>query len=302
MIKFIDLNRKQYGVEPICKVIPIAPATYYEWKAKEKNPELRSQRAKSDEILKKNVLRIWNENFQVYGVRKIWKQLNREGIKVARCTTERLMKLQGIQGARRGKAFKNYVDENLADRPRDLVNREFIADRPNQLWVADITYIRTWAGWVFTAFVIDVFNCSIVGWKTSTSIKTGLALDALEQAIHDREIQEPLIHHSDRGVQYLSIKYTERLAEAGLTGSVGTKGDSYDNALAETINGLYKTELIRRKGPWRNMEQVEFATLNWVDWFNKKRIMKRLNYMSPDEYEKLYIKEIKQQKNEAVLT
>lgn len=302
MIEFIDFNRGQYGVEPICKVIPIASSTYYERKKKESEPELRSNRSKSDIIHKNAILRIWNENFQVYGVRKIWKQMIREGYSIARCTVERLMKVLGIKGARRGKPFKCIIHEDLADRPMDLVKREFVADKPNQLWVADITYIRSWTGWVFTAFVIDVYSSKIVGWKTSNSIKTGLALDALEQALHQREVNEDLIHHSDRGVQYLSIKYTERLAEAGLSASVGTKGDSYDNALAESINGLYKTELIHKNGPWRNMEHVEFATLNWVDWFNKKRLMERLNYIPPDEYEKLYFNKAEQQKMEAVLT
>lgn len=269
---------------------------------KENDPELRSSREKPDLVHKDEILRIWKENFQVYGVRKIWRQMIREGHPIARCTVERLMKVLGINRARRSKPFKCIIHEDLADWPMDLVQREFVAEKPNQLWVADITYIRSWTGWVFTAFVIDVYSSKIVGWKTSNSIKTGLALDALEQALHQREVNDDLIHHSDRGVQYLSIKYTERLAETGLSSSVGTKGDSYDNAFAESINGLYKTELIHKNGPWRNMEHVEFATLNWVDWFNKKRLMERLNYIPPDEYEILYFNNTEQQKLEAALT
>lgn len=302
MIEFIDLHKGQYGVEPICKVLPIASSTYYEHKQKESNPDLRSARSKSDDIFKDEIFRIWKENYCVYGVRKVWKQMLREGFSIARCTVERLMRTLGLQGARRGKPFKKVIYEELADRPMDLVQREFVAERPNQLWVADITYIRTWTGWVFTAFVIDVFSSKIVGWKTSNSIKTGLALDALEQSLHQREVNDELIHHSDRGVQYLSIKYTERLAEAGLSASVGTKGDSYDNALAESINGLYKTEVIHKDGPWRNMEHVEFATLNWVDFFNKRRLMERLDYIPPDEFENLYFNKIEQQDKDAVLT
>lgn len=302
MVTFIDSSRSCYGVESICRVLPIAPSTYYDHKQKESNPKIRSDRAKMDEVLKLEIFRVWDTNFRVYGVRKIWHQLKREGFLIARCTVVRLMRSLNIQGVRRGKAFKTTIPDELANQPKDLVNRQFVAERPNQLWVADITYVRTQLGFVFTAFVIDVFNGAIVGWKTSTSLKTGLALDALEQAIAAREINEQLIHHSDRGIQYLSIKYTERLAESGINSSVGSKGDSYDNALAETVNGLYKTELIKQKGPWRNMEHVEFATLNWVYWYNEKRIMARLGYRSPMEYEKLYFERVKREESLMVLT
>lgn len=236
MVSFIDSKRSCYGVESICRVLPIAPSTYYDHKQKESNPRLRSAREKKDEVLKTEVFRVWDENFKVYGVRKVWHQLKREGFTIARCTISRLMKSLNIEGVRRGRAYKTTIPDDLANQPKDLVNRQFIAERPNQLWVADITYVRTQLGFVFTAFVIDVFNGAIVGWKTSTSLKTGLALDALEQAIAAREINEQLIHHSDRGIQYLSIKYTERLAESRINSSVGSKGDSYDNALAETVN------------------------------------------------------------------
>jgi len=288
MITFIDKYKAQYGVEPICKLLPIAPSTYYHHRKQRIDPELRSTRAKRDEYLKVEIYRVWDQNYRVYGIRKIWHQLKREGICVARCTVARLMKALGIQGVRRGKSIKTTFPDETAVRPMDLVEREFIAERPNQLWVADITYVRTWTGCVFTAFVVDVFSNGIVGWKVSNSLKTGLALDALEQAIYMREIDQPLIHHSDRGVQYLSIKYTERLSESGIESSVGSRGDSYDNALAESINGPYITELIKQRGPWRNMEQVEFETLKWVDWYNNKRLMEPLKYQSPAEYEKKY--------------
>ncbi len=245
--------------------MPISPSTYYEHKARERDPERRPERVKRDECLKDDITRVWEENFRVYGARKIWRQLNRERIEVARCTVERLMKRLEIQGARRGaKCWTTIVDDALA-RPADLVNRAFTATRPNQLWVADITFVATWTGFVYVAFIVDVYARYIVGWRVRRSLHTDLVLDALEQALWSRTDTEGLVHHSDRGSQYLSIRYTERLAAAQIDASVGSVGDSYDNALAETINGLYKTEVIRRRGPWRNIEAVEYATLEWVD-------------------------------------
>jgi transposase InsO family protein len=289
MVSFIDEHREEYGVEPICAVLPIAPSTYYDWKAKEREPERRCARAKRDEMLRFEVRRVWEENFRVYGARKVWRQLQREGIEVARCTVERLMASMGLYGAIRGRRYKVTTQPDAAlERPRDLVQREFSADAPNQLWVADLTYVATWSGFVYVAFVIDVFSRSIVGWRVSKSLHTGLALDALEQALYARPHSEGLVHHSDRGVQYLSIRYTERLAEAGIANSVGSVGDSYDNALAETINGLYKTEVIRRQGPWRGIDAVEYATLEWVDWFNNRRLYGPLGHVPPAEYEAAY--------------
>lgn len=291
MIAFIEDHRMEYGVEPICRVLPIAPATYYAHRARARDPSLRPDREKRDEGLSAQVRRVWDENFQVYGAEKVWRQLLREGVDVARCTVERLMKAMGLRGVVRGRAFKvtTEADPALA-RPDDLVHRDFRAERPNQLWVADITYVATWAGFVYVAFVIDVFSRSIVGWRVSNSLRSDLALDALEQALHARAPDERLVHHSDRGVQYLSIRYTDRLAEAGIERSVGTVGDSYDNALAETINGLYKTEVIRRRGPWRNIDAVEYATLEWVDWFNRRRLLGPLGYVPPSEFEEAYLR------------
>jgi len=291
MVAFIEDHRMEYGVEPICRVLPIAPATYYAHRARARDPSLRPDREKRDEGLSAQIRRVWDENFQVYGAEKVWRQLHREGVDVARCTVERLMKALGLRGVVRGRAFKvtTEADPALA-RPDDLVHRDFRAERPNQLWVADITYVATWAGFVYVAFVIDVFSRSIVGWRVSSSLRSDLALDALEQALHTRAPDERLVHHSDRGVQYLSIRYTERLAEAGIERSVGTVGDSYDNALAETINGLYKTEVIRRRGPWRNIDAVEYATLEWVDWFNRRRLLGPLGYVPPSEFEEAYLR------------
>jgi transposase InsO family protein len=291
MVAFIEDHRMEYGVEPICRVLPIAPATYYAHRARARDPSLRPDRAKRDEDLRAQIRRVWDENFQVYGAEKVWRQLLRDGVDVARCTVERLMKAMGLRGAVRGRAFKvtTEADPTLA-RPADLVKRNFRADRPNQLWVADLTYVATWAGFVYVAFIIDVFSRSIVGWRVSNSLRSDLALDALEQALHARAPDERLVHHSDRGVQYLSIRYTERLAEAGVERSVGSVGDSYDNALAETINGLYKTEVIRRRGPWRNIDDVEFATLEWVDWFNRRRLLGPLGYVPPSEFEEAYLR------------
>ena len=239
--------------------------------------------------MREAIERIWKEHFGVYGARKVWRQLSREGIGVARCTVERLMRQMGLRGAIRGRKYKKttIVDEATA-RPPDLVQRRFAAERPNQLWVADLTYVATWVGFVYVAFITDVFSRKIVGWRVSNSLRSDLALDALEQALHARPDIANLVHHSDRGVQYLSIRYTERLAEAGIEPSVGSVGDSYDNALAETIIGLYKTEVIRRCGPWRNLEEVEFATLEWVDWFNNRRLFGPLGNIPPAEFEALY--------------
>ena len=288
MVSFIDEEREIYGVEPICAVLPIAPSTYYEHKAKQSDPSRLSARAKRDVVLRVHIRRVWDANFQVYGIRKVWRQLNREGIKVARCTVRRLMRALGLQGAVRGRTFKTTVADDTAARPLDLVCREFSASRPNELWVSDLTYVATWRGFVYIAFVIDVFARRIVGWRAASSLRTDLALDALEQALYARPDSERLVHHSDRGVQYVSIRYTERLAEAGIEPSVGTVGDSYDNALAETVIGLYKTEVIRRRGPWRNLEAVEFATLEWVDWFNNRRLLESIGNVPPVEFEEAY--------------
>ncbi|PUB85834.1 MAG: IS3 family transposase, partial [gamma proteobacterium symbiont of Ctena orbiculata] len=266
MIAFIDAHKDQHGIEPMCKQLPMAVSTYYEHKDRESDPDKASNRSIRDRHLKPEIQRVWDENLQVYGVRKVWRQLKREGFDIARCTVERLMKQLGIQGISRGgaKCWTTIRDENQ-DKPSDLVNRQFVADRPNQLWVADITFVATWSGFVYVAFVIDVYARSIVGWRVSRSLKTALVLDALEQAIWVRKDTQNLIHHSDRGSQYLSIRYSERLAEAGIESSVGSVSDSYDNALAETINGLYKTEIIRnpKRGPWKTIDDVEYATLEW---------------------------------------
>lgn len=289
MVAFIEEHRGQYGVEPICAVLPIAPATYYEYRLRRIDPDRRPARAKRDELLKSEILRAWKENFCVYGAKKIWQQLNREGIRVARCAVVRLMRELGLKGAIRGGAFRITTMADVSSvRPPDLVERNFRASRPNQLWVADFTYVATWAGFVYVAFVIDVFSRAIVGWRASRSMRSDLPLDALEQALHARPETSGLVHHSDRGVQYLSIRYTERLAEAGIEGSVGSRGDSYDNAMAESIIGLFKSEIIHRRGPWRNLDQVEYAVLEWVDWFNHRRILEPLDYMPPMEYEAAY--------------
>lgn len=288
MTSFIDDHREVYGVEPICTVLPIAPSTYYEQKARQAAPDRLPLRTQRDAILRDHIRRVWEANFQVYGVRKVWRQLNREGIPVARCTVARLMRVMGLEGAVRGRKIRTTIVDESAQRPTDLVNRTFTANRPNELWVADLTYVATWMGFVYVAFVIDVFARTIVGWRASSSLRTDLALDALEQALWARPDTDHLVHHSDRGVQYLSIRYTERLAEAGIEPSVGSIGDSYDNALAETVIGLYKTEVIRRRGPWRSLEAVEFATLEWVDWFNNRRLLEPIGNIPPAEYEMLY--------------
>ena len=289
MVGFIEAQRAVYGVEPICAVLPIAPATYYEHRARRLDPNRRCGRAKRDEQLCFAIERVWKENFSVYGAEKVWRQLRREQLDVARCTVERLMRTMGLCGAVRGRAFRvtTIADESTV-RPPDLVQRDFRASRPNQLWVADLTYVATWSGFAYVAFVIDAFSRAIVGWRVSNSLRSDLALDALEQALHARPGADGLVHHSDHGVQYLSIRYTERLAEAGIERSVGTVGDSYDNALAESVIGLFKTEVIRRRGPWRNIDAVEFAVLAWVDWFNNRRLLEPLDYVPPVEYEAAY--------------
>ncbi len=286
-MRYIDSRKSRWGVEPICRVLQFAPSTYYATRGRPP-----SARQVSDDALKPEIVRVHESNCDgVYGAKKIWKQLNREHITVAHCTVRRLMKQEGLSGARRGRQFKltTITGENQ-HRPSDLVDRRFVAPAPNRLWVADLTYVKTFTGWVYVAFVIDVFSRFIVGWQISTSLRSDLAIDALEMAIYSRNGRDlsHVIHHSDMGVQYLSIRYTERLGEAEIVASVGSKGDSYDNALAESFNGLYKTELIRRKGPWRNIEQVEWETLKYVDWFNNRRIHESLDYVPPVEFETTY--------------
>jgi putative transposase len=290
---FVDQHRGAFGVEPICKVLQIAPSSYRRHAARLRNPSQLSARAKRDERLRPEVKRVWQENMQVYGADKVWKQMNREGIAVARCTVERLMRQEGLRGAMRGKRVRTTIPDASAPRPQDRVNRQFTAERPNQLWVSDFTYVSTWQGWLYVAFVIDVFARRIVGWRVSTSMTTDFVLDALEQALYARQpgSDGALIHHSDRGSQYVSIRYTERLSEAGIEPSVGSRGDSYDNALAETINGLYKAELIHKRGPWKTRESVELATLEWVAWFNNHRLMEPLGYIPPAEAEANYFRQ-----------
>ena len=287
MIAYIDRNRHRYGVEPICQLLPIAPSTYYQARRRP-----ASARAVRDAKLKAEIARVHAEHFGVYGARKVWRQLHREGMAVARCTVERLMRELGLEGVRRGKPHRTTTPDETAARPVDLVERDFSAVRPNQLWVADLTYVATWSGFVYVAFVIDAFSRFLVGWQASRSLRTDLALDALEMAIWRRRAQlEGLVHHSDRGSQYLSIRYTERLAEAGAVTSVGSRGDSFDNALAETIIGLYKTELIRRRGPWKGIDEVEYATLEWVDWFNHRRLLEPIGHIPPAEFEAAFPRE-----------
>jgi transposase InsO family protein len=285
MVAFIDTHREVYGVEPICAVLPIAPATYYEQKARQADPTRRPARAQRDAWLRPEIKRVWEATTQRYGSKKVWQELRREGHAVARCTVERLYRGLGFRGVVRGRRTRTTVPEPLAARPLDRVQRDFTATRPNQLWVSDLTYVATWRGFVYVAFVIDAFARRIVGWRASASLRSDLALDALEQALYDRETDGPLIHHSDRGVQYLAIRYTDRLAAAGIEASVGSRGDSYDNALAETVIGLYKTEVIHHLGPWKGLDDVEFATLEWVAWYNTQRLMEPLGYVPPAEYE-----------------
>ena len=281
MTRYIDTSRAHFGVEPICKVLQVAPSTYYA--ARSRPPSARCQR---DESLKLKLQQVHKDQFGVYGARKLWHQLQREGTQVARCTVERLMRELGLRGVRRGRQVRTTIPDQTAQRPLDLVQRDFRAPAPNRLWVADITYVRTWSGFAYTAFIIDVFSRYIVGWHVSRSLHADLVLTALEQALWAREGPfDGLVHHSDRGVQYLSIRYSERLAEAGIATSVGSRSDSYDNALAETVNGLYKTELVYRRGPWKSREDLELATLEWVDWFNNRRLYGALDYVPPAEYE-----------------
>lgn len=304
MVAFIDAHREAYGVEPICAVLPIAPSTYYLHKDREANPSRRSARAQRDDVVRTEIRRVWTTNRQVYGVRKVWRQLRREQIVAPRCAVERLMRHMELKGVVRGRRMRTTIPEDAAERPLDLVARDFTATKPNQLWVSDLTYVATWRGFVYVAFVIDVFSRRIVGWRVSSSLRSDLALDALEQAICERHLDhdDPLVHHSDRGSQYLSIRYTERLLEAGIEPSVGSRGDSYDNALAETVIGLFKTEVIRQRGPWRGFDDVEFATLEWVWWFNHQRLLEPLGYLPPAEFEEQFLASQNTHVSEAVLT
>jgi putative transposase len=297
MIAFIDDHRGTYGVEPICKVLPIAPSTYHDHIARRANPEKLSARAKRDLMLKPEIERVFTGNFEVYGARKVWRQLNRESIPVARCTVERLMSDLGLQGVIRGKPIRTTVQDKAVPCPLDHVNRVFHAPAPNRLWLSDFTYVSTWSGFVYVAFVIDAYARRIVGWRVSRTAHASFVLDALEQALYERQPvhRGGLVHHSDRGSQYVSIRYTERLAEAGVEPSVGSVGDSYDNALAETINGLYKAEVIHRRGPWRSFEAVEFATLTWVDWFNNRRLLEPIGNIPPAEAEERYYAMLQEQ-------
>jgi putative transposase len=291
MVSFINEHRDKYGVEPICQQLQIAPSTFYDHQTKQQDPDKRSARAKRDEALCVDVKRVFDENYGVYGVKKVWRQMNREDIRVARCTVERLMKRLGLEGTRRGRRCRTTIPYTGLVRPADLVQRKFVAERPNQLWVADITYVATWSGFAYVAFVVDVFSRRIVGWRVSRTMRTDLVLDALEQALWARGGAKGVIHHSDRGSQYLSIRYSERLAEAGMESSVGSRGDSYDNAMAETINGLYKAELIHKRGPWKTVDEVEFATLEWVDWFNNRSLLGPIGDIPPAEFEATYYRQ-----------
>jgi transposase InsO family protein len=277
--------------------LQIAPSCYRRHAARLRNPALCCARAKSDLSLAPQIQRVWQANMQVYGADKVWHQMNREGFNVARCTVERLMRHLGLRGVRRGKVVRTTFGDANAPCPLDRVKRQFKADRPNQLWVSDFTYVSTWQGWQYVAFVIDVYARRIVGWRQSSSMRTDFVLDALEQALYDRRPQRDgaLIHHSDRGSQYVSIRYSERLAEAGIEPSVGSRGDSYDNALAETINGLYKAELIHRRAPWKTKESLELATLEWVSWFNHHRLLEPIGYIPPAEAEENYYRQLASQ-------
>ena len=277
-------------------MLPIAPSTYFLRKAQQQDATKRSARAQRDDDLRTAIQRVCDENEQVYGPRKVWRQLRRDGVRVARCTIERLMRAMGLKGVTRGRAWVVTTRPDVTtDRPEDLVDRQFTAVRPKQLWVADFTYVATWRGFVYVAFVVDVFARRIVGWRVSSSLATDFVLDALEQAIYDRcgAGTGDLIHHSDRGTQYVSMRYTDRLDEAGIAPSVGSRGDSYDNALAESVIGLFKTEVIQRKGPWRHLDAVEFATLEWVDWFNTRRLLEPIGYVPPAEYEAQYYERLR---------
>ncbi|HIA9394485.1 IS3 family transposase [Escherichia coli] len=285
MMPLLDKLREQYGVGPVCSELHIAPSTYYHCQQQRHHPDKRSARAQHDDWLKREIQRVYDENHQVYGVRKVWRQLLREGIRVARCTVARLMAVMGLAGVLRGKKVRTTVSRKTVA-TGDRVNRQFVAERPDQLWVADFTYVSTWQGFVYVAFIIDVFAGYIVGWRVSSSMETTFVLDALEQALWARR-PSGTIHHSDKGSQYVSLAYTERLKEVGLLASTGSTGDSYDNAMAESINGLYKAEVIHRKS-WKNRAEVELATLTWVDWYNNRRLLGRLGHTPPAEAEKAY--------------
>jgi len=288
MVAFIDAHRAEHGVEPICEQLPIAPSTYYEHKAREAEPERLPPRLKRDQALVSEIRRVYEENFGVYGARKVWRQLRREAFDVARCTVERLMRLLGLEGVVRGRKCRTTIAQDGAQRPLDRVNRHFKANRPNQLWVADFTYVATWAGFVYVAFVIDVFARRIIGWRVARSMSAELVLEALKRVLWSRSDIRGVVHHGDRGSQYLCIRYSERLTEAGAQPSVGSVGDSYDNALAETLIGLYKAEVIHRRGPWRHLDAVEYATLQWVDWFNHRRLLEPIGNVPPAEFEAAY--------------
>ncbi|WP_155826676.1 IS3 family transposase [Laribacter hongkongensis] len=293
---FIDTHRARLGIEPICRVLQVAPSACRRQAARQRNPALRSNRAIRDEQLSEKIDRVWQLNHQVYGAAKVWRQLKREGQHAARCTVERLMRRLGLRGVTRGKAVRTTRPDPAATCPQDHVNRQFVAERPNQLWVSDFTCVSTWQGFVCVAFVVDVFARYIVGWRGSRSMHTEFVLDALEQALWARQpMRDAMIHHSDCGSQYVSIRYTGRLAEAGIEPSVGSTGDSYDNALPETINGLYKTEVIHRRGPWKNMEAVELATLEWVSWFNHHCLLAPPGYIPPAEAEANYYRSLSEQ-------
>ena len=293
MYRLVDEHRQAYGVEPMCSVLQIAPSGYWRHAARQRNPQLRCARAQRDDTLLPHIERVWNANMRVYGAEKVWRQMTREGLCTARCTVERLMRHLGLQGVRRGKVVRTTISDAKLPCPLDRVNRVFKADRPNQLWVSDFTYVSTWQGWLYVAFVIDVYARRIVGWRVSSSMHTQFVLDALEQALYARQSERngALIHHSDRGSQYVSIRYSERLADAGIEPSVGSKGDSYDNALAETINGLYKAEVIHRRS-WPSRESVELATLQWVSWFNHQRLLGPIGYIPPAEAEANYYRQL----------
>ena len=288
MIAFIDDHRGGYGVEPICEVLPIAPSTYHAQVARRSDAGKSSPRRRRDALLHAEIRRVHEANFGVYGARKVWRQLGREGVLVAHCTVERLMRDMGLRGVMRGREARTTVSNPASPCSADRVNRRFRAPRPNVLWVSDFTYVATWQGFVYAAFVIDAFARRIVGWRVSRTAHAGFVLDALEQALHDRRPLHGLIHHSDKGSQYVCIRCTERLVEAGIEPSVGSVGDSYDNALAETVIGLFKTEVIRRRGPWRSLEAVEFAALEWVDWFNTRRLLEPIGNVPPAEAEARY--------------
>jgi transposase InsO family protein len=289
MVAFIDAHRAEFGVEPICAAVSIAPSTYYDHHARQRDPARRPARTQRDDALRPEIRRVWHTNHRVYGAKKVWNALRKERVAVARCTVARLMKIEGLRGVVRGRRVRTTIPDPVAERPRDLVQRCFSVERPNALWVADFTYVSSWRGFVYTSFVIDAFSRRIVGWRVKTSLHSELVLDALEQAVYDRDLEGgPCIHHSDRGSQYVSIRYTERLEDLEIAPSVGSRGDSYDNALAETIIGLYKTEVIYRRGPWKGPDDVEYATLEWVSWYNAVRLMEPLGYLSPAEFEAQY--------------